>query len=74
MYRWRHRKDSLSESTARAEVSAWLEDVGDELDQSEAGHEVERGLNVYSKTRAADQLGLESSLEAYPTPAGNESG
>jgi len=74
MYRWQHRKESSRESTAKAEVSAWLEDVGDELDQNHAVHEVELGMNLHSKTRAADQLGLEPSLEAHPTPAGNESG
>lgn len=56
MRRWQHRKKSPSQSTAKAEVSAWLEEVGDQLDQDLADNEVERSLNVYSKTRAADQL------------------
>ena len=35
------------ENAAKAEVSAWLEQVSDQLDDELAENEVERGVNLY---------------------------
>ena len=73
MRRWQHRKKS-GETARKAEVSAWLESVGNKLDDELADNEVERGLSVYNKTLAGPQASDRSGREADTSRPADERG